>query len=108
MQYRENPSRGKPGTFDFLGFTHYIGKKLSGEVIVKRKTKRNRQVTQLKRIKHELRKRLHDKPWETGRWLRRVIQGHINYYGVPYNVGLYILIRNNAFTPNTRGRSRMR
>lgn len=84
-QYRENPSRGKPGTFDFLGFTHYIGKKLSGEVIVKRKTKRNRQITQLKRIKQALRKRLHDKPWETGRWLRRVIQGHINYYGVPYN-----------------------
>ena len=56
-----------------------------GEVVVKRKTKRERQIAQLKRIKRELRKRLHDKPWETGRWLRRVVQGHINYYGVPFN-----------------------
>lgn len=84
-QCRAKPSRVKPGTFGFLGFTHYIGKKLSGEVIVKRKTKRNRQIAQLKRIKLALRKRLHDKPWETGRWLRRVVQGHINYYGVAYN-----------------------
>ena len=84
-QYSEKPSRGKPGTFDFLGFTHYLGKKFSGEVIVKRKTKRKRQISQLKRIKQELRKRLHDNPWDTGRWLRRVVQGHINYYGVPFN-----------------------
>ena len=85
QQYREKPSRGKPGTFDFLGFTHYIGKKFSGEVIVKRKTKRKRQISQLKRIKQELRKRLHDNPWDTGLWLQRVVQGHINYYGVPFN-----------------------
>ena len=77
-QYAERPSRGKPGTFDFLGFTHYIGKKLLGEVVVKRNTKHKKQITQLG-------KRLHDKPWETGRWLRRVVQGHINYYGVPFN-----------------------
>ncbi len=43
-QCRAKSSRVKPGTFDFLGFTHYIGKKLSGEVIVKRKTKRDRQI----------------------------------------------------------------
>lgn len=69
-QYAERPSQGKPGAFDFLGFTHYIGKKFSGEAVVKRKTKRTRQITQLKRIKLKLRKRLHDKPWDTGRWLR--------------------------------------
>ena len=84
-QYAENPARGKPGTFDFLGFTHYIGRTLSGEVIVKRKTKRKRRIAQLKYIKQQLRKRLHEKPWKTGRWLKRVIQGHINYYGVPFN-----------------------
>ena len=44
-----------------------------------------RQISHLKRIKLELRKRLHDKPWETGRWLKQVIKGHINYYGVPFN-----------------------
>ena len=85
QQYAEKPSIGKPGTFDFLGFTHYIGRKRSGEVIVKRKTKRKRCIEQLKYIKQELRKRLHDKPWNTGCWLSSVVQGHINYYGVPFN-----------------------
>jgi len=49
-QCQEKTSRGKLGTFDFLGFTHYIGKKLSREVVVKRKIKRKRQIAQLKRI----------------------------------------------------------
>jgi RNA-directed DNA polymerase len=84
-QYAEKPSVGRPKTFNFLGFTHYLGRKQSGEVVVKRKTMRKRQISHLKRIKLELLKRLHDKPWETGRWLKRVIQGHINYYGVPFN-----------------------
>jgi RNA-directed DNA polymerase len=85
QQYAEKPTIGKPGTFDFLGFTHYIGRKRSGEVIMKRKTKRKKCIEQLKHIKQELRKRLHDKLWNTGRWLRSVVQGHINYYGVPFN-----------------------
>ena len=72
----------KPDTFDFLGFTHYIGRKRAGGVTAKRKTKRKRGIAQLKQA---LRKRLHDKLWETGRWLKRVVQEHINYYGVPFN-----------------------
>jgi RNA-directed DNA polymerase len=28
---------------------------------------------------------MHHKPGATGQWLRRVVQGHINYYGVPFN-----------------------
>ena len=85
QQSAEKESRGKPGTFDFLGFTHYMGRKLSGEVVMKRKTKRKRRIEQIKQIKLELRKRLHEKPCETGRWLKSVVQGHINYYGVPFN-----------------------
>ncbi len=50
-----------------------------------RKTKRSRRLAQLKTIKQILRKRLHEKPAVTGRWLRRVVEGHINYYGVPFN-----------------------
>ena len=78
----EGPSIGKPGTFDFLGFTHYIARKRNGEVVVKRKTRRKCKVAQLKSIKLQLRKRLHQRPSETGRWLKRVVQGHIN---VPFN-----------------------
>jgi hypothetical protein len=50
-QYAENPRRGKPSTFDVLVFTHYIGRKKSGEVVVKRKTKRSRMLNQLKVLK---------------------------------------------------------
>jgi|TARA_R110001583_G_scaffold22116_1_gene83187 RNA-directed DNA polymerase len=82
---RSHQLEGLTKTFNFLGFTHYLGRKQSGEVVVKRKMMRKRQISHLKRIKLELRKRLHDKPWETGRWLKRVIQGHINYYCVPLN-----------------------
>jgi RNA-directed DNA polymerase len=87
-QFKEQKARGKPGTFDFLGFTHYCGLKYKGdkgEVAIKRKTKRKRLTNQLKKIRHELKRRLHDKPYETGQWLRSVVQGHINYYDVPYN-----------------------
>ncbi|WP_448511451.1 retA reverse transcriptase [Photorhabdus laumondii] len=75
----------EPGTFDFLGFTHYIGRLHTGKDAVMRKTQRKRRQTQLKRIKQGLRQRLHNRPEETGRWLKRVIEGHINYYGVPFN-----------------------
>ena len=36
--YRED--QGKPGTFDFLGFTHYVGQNRAGSTVVMRKTKR--------------------------------------------------------------------
>ena len=37
----------------------------------------------LKRIKIELRRRMHDDVMETGRWLGRVLRGWLNYYAVP-------------------------
>ncbi len=39
----------------------------------------------LKEIKAKLRKRMHRPIGETGRWLRRVVQGWLNYHGVPSN-----------------------
>ncbi|EFA4228581.1 retA reverse transcriptase [Escherichia coli] len=50
------------------------------------KTRRSRRIAQLKAIKQALHKRLHEKPAETGHWLRRVVEGHLNYYGVPFNI----------------------
>ncbi|ENM5738268.1 hypothetical protein AB1F87_001795 [Vibrio mimicus] len=40
--------------FDFLGFTHYIGRTRKGWFTVMRKTKRARLLGQLKQIRHEL------------------------------------------------------
>jgi hypothetical protein len=39
----------------------------------------------LKEIKGELWQRLHDPVPEVGKWLRSVVRGHIQYYGVPRN-----------------------
>lgn len=79
--------RGKPATFDFLGFTHICGKKRSnGMFTVKRKTKKKKMRAKLKQIKIELRKRMHDPVPEVGKWLKTVVEGHCRYYGVPTNL----------------------
>lgn len=76
----------KPETFDFLGFTHYCGKSWrSNAFVLVRKTIKKRLRAQLREIKTELRRRLHRPIRETGMWLRRVLMGHLNYYGVPGN-----------------------
>ena len=39
----------------------------------------------LSEVKAELRRRLHDPIPKVGAWLRSVILGHLQYYGVPMN-----------------------
>jgi group II intron reverse transcriptase/maturase len=77
--------RGKPETFDFLGFTHSCGRSRKGRFQLLRRTSRKRVQRKLSEVKTELRRRLHRPVPEVGRWLRSVIQGHVNYYGVPLN-----------------------
>jgi RNA-directed DNA polymerase len=77
--------RGKPGTFDFLGFTHISGTTRSGMYGLQRKTIRARWQAKLGEVKTELQRRLHDPIPEQGRYLRSVLDGHFRYYGVPTN-----------------------
>jgi group II intron reverse transcriptase/maturase len=77
--------RGKPGTFDFLGFTHISGTTRTGRYGLQRKTMRTRWQAKLREVKTELRRRMHDPVPEQGRYLRSVLQGHYRYYGVPTN-----------------------
>ena len=83
---RAKRGQGKPETFDFLGFTHICDTNRRGNFIVLRRTKRKKMQAKLKEIKLELRRRLHDPVRETGAWLRSVLQGHYQYYGVPRNM----------------------
>src|SRR5262245_49139566 len=71
---RRRSGRGKPDTFDFLGFTHVCGKTRRGHFIVRRLTKRVRMRTKLKEINNTLRRRLHDPIPEIGGWLALVIR----------------------------------
>ena len=82
---RRRDGRGKPETFDFLGFTHICGKKRNGRYTVLRQTMRKRLQAKLNEVKAELRHRWHDPIPEVGQWLRSVVSGHIRYYGVPMN-----------------------
>jgi group II intron reverse transcriptase/maturase len=82
---RQRADNGKPETFDFLGFTHICGKKRSGRFTVVRQTIRKRVQAKLSEVKAELRRRLHDPIPVVGAWLRRVVSGHVRYYGVPMN-----------------------
>jgi RNA-directed DNA polymerase len=77
--------RGKPGTFDFLGFTHISGTTRSGKFGLQRKTIRKRWHAKLHEVTTELRRRMHDPIPEQGRYLHSVLSGHFRYYGVPTN-----------------------
>ena len=82
---RKRNGRGKPDTFDFLGFTHACGKTRKGRFVVLRQTMRKRLRARLQEIHIALRRRWHDPVPEIGRWLASIIRGHVNYYGVPLN-----------------------
>jgi RNA-directed DNA polymerase len=75
----------KPGTFNFLGFTHSCGKTRKGGFTVLRQTMRMRVQAKLRAIKDELRRRMHDPVPEQGAFLSSVVRGHVRYYGVPMN-----------------------
>ncbi len=91
---RQNRGDGKPGTFNFLGFTHSCGKTRRGQFIVLRQTMRQRWQAKLKDVKTELRKRLHDPIPEQGAYLRSVVAGYTRYYGVPLNGAAITAFRN--------------
>ena len=76
----------KPGTFDFLGFTHVGGTTRSGKYGLRRRTARARWHAKLLDVKQELRRRMHLPIPEQGRYLRSVVDGHFRYYAVPDNL----------------------
>ncbi|HET9982125.1 MAG TPA: group II intron reverse transcriptase/maturase [Longimicrobiales bacterium] len=75
----------KPGTFDFLGFTHSCGKTRKGSFTVLRRTMPKRMRTKLQEVKAELKRRMHHPVPEQGAYLRAVMQGYFRYHGVPSN-----------------------
>ena len=82
---RRRRGEGKPETFNFLGMTHICGKTRKGRYQVIRQTMVQRMRGKLKELKVELRRRMHVPIPEVGRWLKSVLRGHYQYYGVPGN-----------------------
>ncbi len=86
-QRRKARGEGKPETFDFLGFTHKCAKtRKSGKFALHRHTMTKRMRATWAAIKEELRKRMHAPIGVTGRWLRKVVQGWMNYHAIPSNI----------------------
>ena len=83
---RRKRGLGKPETFQFLGFTHICTKDRNGRFALRRRTSRKRLQAKLRAVKEELKRRRHLPVPEQGQWLRRVVQGHYNYYAVPGNI----------------------
>ena len=82
---RRNRGKGRPETFDFLGFTHYCSTTRTGRYMVKRKTQSKRLNRKLTEIRDEAGKRMHKPVKEQHRWLCSVLRGHYRYYGVQSN-----------------------
>ncbi|MFQ5382439.1 MAG: group II intron reverse transcriptase/maturase [Dehalococcoidia bacterium] len=75
----------RPGTFDFLGFTHYWGRSRKGNRVVKRRTARSRFTRALRRIHRWCRRNMHEPVKQQHAALVRQLRGHDAYYGITAN-----------------------
>lgn len=86
---RKRARNGQPpcATFDFLGFTHISVAKKNGRARyeILRVTSRKKSNAKLRTLNDEMRKRRHDPVTEQYRWLKSVLRGHVNYYGLEGN-----------------------
>src|SRR5271167_89940 len=82
---REQRGLGKPETFTFLGFTLICGQTRKGQFQILRKTRSDRMRATLRKVKDELRRRMHLPIPEQGKWLQQVTTGFFAYHAVPTN-----------------------
>jgi RNA-directed DNA polymerase len=76
----------KPGTFDFLGFTHYCGHTSKGRFKVKRKTSGKKYRAKLKEMKGWLQQeRSRTKQGKLLQQAKLKLAGHLNYYAITDN-----------------------
>lgn len=73
------------GTFDFLGFTHYWGRSLKGNWVVKRKTASKRLSSKIQGIGKWCRDNRHLPIKDQHKSLCVKLQGHYQYYGISGN-----------------------
>jgi RNA-directed DNA polymerase len=75
-----------PGSFDFLGFTHYWGTSRKGYRVVRIKTARSRLTRAAKTIRAWLSRNLHLPIDDQHMALSQKLKGHYGYYGVSGNL----------------------
>jgi RNA-directed DNA polymerase len=76
-----------PGSFDLLGFTHFWGRSLKGNWVVKRRTAANRLQRAVRKIAVWCRRNRHRPIVEQHQTLGQKLCGHFAYYGIVGNGG---------------------
>ena len=82
-----------PGTFTLLGFTHYWGRSLRGNWVVKRKTASSRLSRAVRSIAQWCRFHRHQPLGEQQHTLSQKLRGHFAYYGITGNSNALSLFR---------------
>lgn len=72
-------------SFDFLGFTHYLGFTRNGKQVLKRKTSKKKFTQSISRVKDWIRSNRHIKLSELIKGLNAKLRGHYSYYGITFN-----------------------
>ena len=74
-----------PGTFDFLGFTHYCGHSRAGKFKLKRRTAKKKFRAKVRALKTWFHEQLTTPLGEVWTTLNSKLRGHYQYYGVNDN-----------------------
>ena len=82
---RRDDDDGRPGTFDFLGFTHHWARSRKGNWIVKQQTAKDRFSRALRRVREWCRWHRHDPLEAQHLTLGKKLTGHYAYFGITGN-----------------------
>jgi RNA-directed DNA polymerase len=91
---RKDDDSSRPGTFAFLGFTHYWGRTPKGNWAIKRKTEQARFSRARHRIAMGCRANRHLPIKEQHTMLTLKLRGHDAYYGITGNARALSKLRN--------------
>ena len=81
-----NSKRGESGrSFDFLGFTHYLGKSRKGMMVLMRKTSSKRLTRAITNISRFIKLNRHMKLRDLIAAINIKLRGHYSYYGITFN-----------------------
>jgi RNA-directed DNA polymerase len=93
---RSHGGEDRPGTFDFLGFTHSWGRSRRGRPVVQRRTARDRFGRSLRAVSRWCRANRHRPIGEQQGVLGHKLRGHYAYYGLTGNVSALMRFRHEV------------
>jgi len=97
-----NSKRGGSGrSFEFLGFTHYMGKSRKGHKVLKRKTSSKRLTRAIMNISKFIKLNRHVKLRNLIAAINIKLRGHYSYYGITFNFrginNFYEMVKHSLF-----------